>query len=343
MASTLNWYLALVPEGSGNPARSKKPWTVELSEPLSLRASPTESSVPVTGLPAFPQNRNPETDDTAYLREGRPEDGSIHRATAFTPCIGWARFPKRSVKNTEPWIRAVDAEKICFPGKQIFSASTARIHGSVFFTDRFGNRAQPMQGVNAVARWIDPSSGLPSRRYAVSSVSGFLFCGNAGNPVTGTDDSVGDALSDRGSESSTVQGFFDLAGLPLPSGTSAKYQLSVEAIDTNWDRGVGPYAPNEVAPSGTAQPIVVTVSAGGDVQQDILMLGSAQPVPPRWASDTWSAPAAIPSSGDWVGSLDSYDEISYFLLPAKANRTLSVAVTALDDFGAITNGKVRPV
>lgn len=230
-----------------------------------------------------------------------------------------------------------------FPGKQIFSASTARIHGSVFFTDRFGNRAQPMQGVNAVARWIDPSSGLPSRRYAVSSVSGFLFCGNAGNPVTGTDDSVGDALSDRGSESSTVQGFFDLAGLPLPSGTSAKYQLSVEAIDTNWDRGVGPYAPNEVAPSGTAQPIVVTVSAGGDVQQDILMLGSAQPVPPRWASDTWSAPAAIPSSGDWVGSLDSYDEISYFLLPAKANRTLSVAVTALDDFGAITNGKVRPV
>ena len=43
-----------------------------------------------------------------------------------------------------------------FPGKQIFSAATARIHGSVWFTDSVGNRTQAMQGVNVVARWIDP-------------------------------------------------------------------------------------------------------------------------------------------------------------------------------------------
>jgi hypothetical protein len=41
-----------------------------------------------------------------------------------------------------------------FPGKQVFSASTVRIHGSVHFTDRSGNSAQPMQGVNVVARRI---------------------------------------------------------------------------------------------------------------------------------------------------------------------------------------------
>lgn len=34
-----------------------------------------------------------------------------------------------------------------FPGKQIFSQSTARVHGSVYFTDASGVAAQPMQGV----------------------------------------------------------------------------------------------------------------------------------------------------------------------------------------------------
>ena len=50
-----------------------------------------------------------------------------------------------------------------YPGKQVFSSATARIHGSVYFTDGHGNRTQPMQGVNVVARWIDPVTRLPSR------------------------------------------------------------------------------------------------------------------------------------------------------------------------------------
>ena len=68
------------------------------------------------------------------------------------------------------------------PGKQITADNTARIHGSVFFTDANGAAAQPMQGVNVLARLIDPVSGKPSRSSVASSVSGFLFSGNAGNP-----------------------------------------------------------------------------------------------------------------------------------------------------------------
>ena len=68
-----------------------------------------------------------------------------------------------------------------FPGKQVFSTSTARIYGSVYFTNAHGVATQPMQGVNVVARWINPQTGQPSRRYAASSVSGFLFTGNEGN------------------------------------------------------------------------------------------------------------------------------------------------------------------
>ena len=227
-----------------------------------------------------------------------------------------------------------------FPGKQIFSAVTARIHGSVWFTDPHGNRTQPMQGVNVVARWIDPITGLPSRRYAVASVSGFLFTGSAGNPITGFDDALGDPLAEWGSATQTVEGFFDLAGLQPPN-TGAQYQLSVEALNPTWSAGVGPYSPGPVTPSGSAQPIVVAVAPGSDLEQDILMAGSAQPVPQP--NSTWTTPATMPRGGDWVGSLNGYGEVEYLILPAQANRTLSVAVTTLDETGTSSQLKAQPV
>ena len=226
-----------------------------------------------------------------------------------------------------------------FRGKQIFSGTTARIHGSVYFTDSRGNRTEAMQGVNVVARWIDPTTQQPSRRYAVSSVSGFLFRGNGGNPITGFDDSIGDLLAEWGSTNSNAQGFFDLAGLAPPTG--AQYQLSVEAIDPKWSAGVGPYSPGPVSPSGWFQPITVTVLPGSDVQQDILMTGSAQPL--GQPSSSWTSPLPLPSGGDWGGSLASYGETDYVQLHAQSNRTMSVAVTALDENGQSSQLKAQPV
>lgn len=227
-----------------------------------------------------------------------------------------------------------------FPGKQIFASTTARIHGSVYFTDSDGSPTQPMQGVNVVARWIDPNTGLPSHRYAASSVSGFLFTGNAGNPITGFIDWLGNPFSDWGSTSSSVEGFFDLAGLE-PPGTGAQYQLSIEALDPKWSAGVGSYSPGPVAPSGLASPITVSVTPGNDIEQDILMVGSALPLPQNTSS--WSAPTALPSSGDWNSSLSGYGDMQYFLVSAQANRTLSVGVTALDEAGYSTESKAQPV
>jgi hypothetical protein len=227
-----------------------------------------------------------------------------------------------------------------FPGKQVFSALTARIHGSVWFTDTHGNPTQAMQGVNVVARWIDISTGLPSRQYAAAAVSGFLFSGDAGNPVTGFYDALGDPLADWGSNSQLLEGFFDLAGLEPPSG-STQYQLTVEPLDPTWSAQVGPYSPGPVAPSGLAQPIVVTVAPGNDVEQDIVMSNSAQPLPQ--SASTWTAPAAVPVAGDWMATLGDYGDMSYLLLPAQANRTLSVAVTALDESGNASVLKAQPV
>ncbi|MGC2552523.1 MAG: IPT/TIG domain-containing protein [Candidatus Sulfotelmatobacter sp.] len=223
-------------------------------------------------------------------------------------------------------------------------SNTARIHGSVYFVDHFGAEGQPMQGVNVFARWIDPSTGLPSHQYSVSSVSGFLFTGNAGNPITGLVDSLGNAYSEFGSTNQTLEGFFDLGGLPIPNGEgTAQYQLSVEPLDPLWSSGVCPYDFSQVTPSGSFVPIIITVSAGGDFEQDIPMSGSAQAVPPWSASETWAAPAIVPAPGDWVGSLSGYGNVSYSQMTAQANRTLSVAVTALDETGSPTESKANPV
>jgi hypothetical protein len=230
-----------------------------------------------------------------------------------------------------------------FSGSQLFAATTGSIYGTVWFVDTSGNPTQSMQGVNVVARQIDLSTGQPSGQYAVSSVSGYLFTGNAGNPVTGFTDALGNPFSDWGSNSQTVEGSFQIAGLPVPTGASALYQLTVEPLDPTWSVGVGPYAPYQVTPSGLPQPITVTVSAGQDVEQDILMSGSAQPVPPLSSSLTWTAPASIPVAGDWMGSLSGYGDVSYFLLAAQANRTLSISVTALDESGVASESKVQPV
>src|SRR5437879_9057033 len=78
-----------------------------------------------------------------------------------------------------------------------------------------------MQGVNVVARWIDPASGQPSGASVATSVSGFLFHGNAGNPATGFTDSTGQRFDRFGSDDPAIEGFFDLAGLEIPNGTSS--------------------------------------------------------------------------------------------------------------------------
>ena len=186
-----------------------------------------------------------------------------------------------------------------------------------------------MQGVNVFARWIDPSTGLPSHRYAASSVSGFLFTGNAGNPITGFDDALGNAYSEFGSSNQSLEGFFDLGGLPIPNGaTTAQYQLAVEGLDPLLSAGVGAYDPSQVAPSGAMEPIVITVAAGGDFEQDILMSGSAQAIPSWAATETWNAPAPIPSPGDWIGSLSGYGDAGYFLITSKTQLSRSEKATS---------------
>jgi hypothetical protein len=230
-----------------------------------------------------------------------------------------------------------------YPGST-FSASTARIQGNVYFVNASGQPGQGMQGVNVVARWIDPSTGLPSGAYAAASVSGFLFAGNVGTTATGFNDATGLPFNRYGSNDTTLEGFFDLAGLQIPNGgSSAQYQLTVEAVDPFWSATVGPYRPWQVLPSGSTQTITVNVTLGGDAPQDIVMQGSALQKPDWFGPTTYTSPAQLPVPGDWAASLDPYGGLDYFWFTGQANRTLSVLVTALDASGDPSESEAQPV
>jgi hypothetical protein len=228
-------------------------------------------------------------------------------------------------------------------GKHPFSQNTARVYGTVRFAGPNGQAGQAMEGVNVVARWIDPASGQPSRQYAMSSVSGFLFRGNAGNGISGWTDSTGQSLDRWGSDDLTLEGFFDLAGLEFPSGQTAQYQISVEGVDPNWSLGVGPYGMWPVKPSGSFTPVVLSVTMGGEQQNDIVMAASAVPVSDAAGADSFVAPAALPHAGEWSGSLLGYGDSDYVWFTGQAKRTMSVEVEALDENGALTGDKARPV
>jgi IPT/TIG domain len=231
-----------------------------------------------------------------------------------------------------------------FPGKKVFSQVTARIHGSVYFTDANGAAGQPMQGVNVVARWIDPSTNQPSGLAVASSISGFLFCGNAGNVITGFLDITGQNFNRFGSSDPIFEGFFDLAGLQIPNGaTSAQYQLTVEAVDPLWSTHAGPYGfASQVTPSGSAQPILMTVTLGGDVTQNVLMQGSVVQKPQWYSPTSYASPVQLPTSGSWAGALSGYGDADFFRFSAQANRTLSVIVNATDAHN-ISESKAAPV
>ena len=238
-----------------------------------------------------------------------------------------------------PAMDDMDALARLYPGSP---QTTGRIYGSVYFTDASGNEVQPMQGVNVVARLM--VSGEASGQYVVTSVSGFLFCGNAGNIIDGYVDGNGLRYDRWGSNDPALEGFFDLGQLMIPAGqTSAQYQLSVEALDPNWSMGVDPYAPTQVTPSGSFAPVVVTIQSGSNVEQDILMLQDEVAQRHPGSGSTYLNPAALPQGGAWGSWISGYGSTDFFEFAAQANRTASVAVTALDETGQPTETKLLPV
>jgi hypothetical protein len=227
-----------------------------------------------------------------------------------------------------------------FPGKQITAASTISLKGTISFRTGAG-----MQGVNVVARPLD-SNGNPLYQYTVTTVSGALFSGNHGNPITGWTDANLKPLAMWGSNDSSLQGFFDLSGIPLPPGvTTAAYQVTFEPINPLYmlTESVGPYVSGSPSPSGTMPVLSLPgMSAGGSQILNVTVADSAT----RGASDaiaTSASPRMLPPSGLWCGRISQVGQTDWFDFPVRAGRTFTVVTQALNESGLPTETKAQPV
>ena len=226
-----------------------------------------------------------------------------------------------------------------FPGKLITAANTISITGTISFANGYG-----MQGVNVVARPLD-ANGNPLYQYTVTAVSGALFNGNHGNPVTGFIDANGNPLTKWGSEDAAVQGTFDLSGIPLPPGvTTANYQVTFEAISPLYilENSVGPYSAGQVEPSGTLTAIALSALGAGSTQTlNVLASGSAEGAYDD-AIGTEAQPRSMPATGMWCGRLSQVGQTDWFTFPVRGNRTFTVITQAMDETGAPSDAKAMP-
>ncbi len=143
-----------------------------------------------------------------------------------------------------------------------------------------------------------------------------------------------------------MEGYFDLAGLEVPNGyTSVTYELTVEPVNPLYadSTSVGPYRMGTVTPSGSAPAIRLTIMRGVEVSQDIFMQGTATERQDQYEPNSFLFPAAVPAGGDWLASFSGYGDIDYMYFSARANRTFTFDVTALDASGAAIASKALPV
>jgi hypothetical protein len=233
-----------------------------------------------------------------------------------------------------------------FSGKSVFTESTGRIRGRVLFPAWNSIFGDGMQGVNIVARWIDLATGLTSHIQTASSVTGVLFHGNAGNPITGLASAGGEPFDHWGSDDVWLRGFYDLSGLEIPPGaSSAQFQLTAEPLNPGYTGAlaVGPYKLAQVASSGTFAPVVITVARGGDVRQDLVMAGAAADPQDAYEPQSFAEPALLPGAGHWTASLGYYGDFDWHVFTARAGRSFTLDITALDESGAVTTHKALPV
>ncbi len=227
-----------------------------------------------------------------------------------------------------------------FPGKELTAANTISIRGTLSFRTGSG-----MQGVNVTASPLD-ANGNPLLQYAVSFVSGAYYSANHGNPITGFTDTNGVPFTQWGSSDSTLQGSFDLSGIPLPPGvTTASYQLTFESINPLYILGnaVGPYAIGQVTPSGTLQSITVPSLSAGSSQTLAVSAPDSAVGGYQDSIGTQVLPRSMPSGGQWVGRLSQVGQSDWFSFPVRAGRTFTIVTQATDETGTPTDNKAMPV
>ena len=161
-----------------------------------------------------------------------------------------------------------------------YAANYGTISGFIFFSDGITQ----VQGVNVIARAVDdPNTPQDeSKRLAYSVVSGYLFTGNPGQSITGTNTN-GSAF---GSRNPALIGYYEI---PVPPGT---YTVQTESINSQFAGGssVGPLSPPAQSPGAdeywhqyesafddVTQNDIITVQAGQTIGNISIILNGTPP------------------------------------------------------------------
>jgi hypothetical protein len=234
------------------------------------------------------------------------------------------------------------------PGKIWTYTQASRVYGTVTFPT-----GQGMQGVNVVVQRQQGGWSIPEAWFDTSSVSGYGFQQNAGNPVSGTGSGMGASM---GSTDSTLEGYYNLGWIPDIDPPNAQngamfVVVSTEPINPLYigAHSVGPYVSGSVAPSGKAQSQLLNQYALGPLTYGgAAEIGNFAPADAASNCETSgdgveSAPQTIAASGWWTGVLCAHGHAAWSSFAIQGGRTATVEVTALDEAGLATTAKAMPL
>jgi hypothetical protein len=225
------------------------------------------------------------------------------------------------------------------PGKTDSLYNSNQIYGSLSFPT-----GQGMQGVNVVSRrWEQYTAPSQVEGWqSVSSVSGFVYRREQGNPVTGTDNSEAGSM---GTVSGDHEGYYALTRIPMLPGGWQNILVDTEPVNPLYTGpySVGPYVTNSVYPSGSDVPATATVMASYYVALMYLSTNNAASTCYTGGDGTEWAPAAVTAGGWWTGLLCAERHTAWSTFSVKGGRSYTVEVTAEDEQGNVSTAKAMPV
>ena len=204
---------------------------------------------------------------------------------------------------------------------------------------------QGMRGVNIVARRRNMSANTTDQFDEVSGVTGYRFQQMGASPVAGKGTSL--AVS-QGAVAGSWEGQYFLPWVPID--TTTYWQMVImrtEAVNPLYtgQYAVGPYGSgSQVLPSGPVVDAVTNWVGPGSFAETLnLAAPGAMATCTATGDGTAAGPGSVDPSGLWQTALCGYAHTAWKAVTVKAGRTLTVEVTAVDEQGMATNGKMQPV
>jgi hypothetical protein len=219
-------------------------------------------------------------------------------------------------------------------GKAVSTQNAVSLTGTVLFPT-----GQGMEDVNVTVTRQLRSHAKTEPWQVASGVTGVLFQENGGNPVSG-----GESNSENvGKNYGPVEGQATIRR--VPDSVVENLFMETEAIDPLYtgEDAIAPYQRPPLTPSGSSQSMTDWSAGAGTGAGYTATAANAATTCSPGADGTRAQPAASNATGWWTGLLCAMGHSSWWSVAARAGRSWTVEVTALDESGAATLNKAQPV